>query len=191
MSRRSAKSRRLRRRPSRIIPAVIVAAVLLAAAVLAVTAGVVRMSSGAWPSGLEPALTTAASTSWGDPILIGVLVAVTAVGLILLTAGVKPGPFAAASLQSPAGEQPADQVEYVISSRALAKLAAAQADTVDGVDSVSASATGRTVRLKVATTSEQTGMIRQQVRQAVSSALTLAGVQPVPRVLASVHTKEM
>ena len=108
--------------------------------------------------------------------------------LVLLIAGIKLGAFGSAELAVPAGGQ-VGQTDYVISTRAMAHLAAAEADTVDGVDKVSASASGRRVHVSVSTTSEQTDQIRDRVQRGVTERLTAAGVSPAPRVSATVRTK--
>ncbi len=109
-------------------------------------------------------------------------------GLVLLIAGVKLGAFGSAELAAPAGGQ-VGETDYVISTRAMAHLAAAQADTVDGVDKVSASASGRRVHVSVTTTSEQADQIRDRVQAGVTERLSAAGVAPAPRVTATVRTK--
>lgn len=188
MSRSIAKSRRLRRRPSRTVPATIVALMLVAVGVLAVTAAIARLVNGTWPSQITGPARAVAVLTWGSATVIVAGVVLALIGLVLLVAGLKLGAFKTAQLAAPAGGT-VSETDYVISSRALARLAAARADTVDGVDKVSASASGRRVHVQVTTTSEQNTEIRDHVRQRVNDTLTAAGVQPAPRVTATVRTK--
>lgn len=62
----------------------------------------------------------------------------------------------------------------------VARLARAAADDVDGVVSVSATATRRKVTLTARTTTRDTGPLRAAISQAVSD--TLDALQPSPRV---------
>ena len=70
MSRTDAKSRRLRRRPSRIVPATIVAVVLLALGVLAAIAAIARLVNGTWASQVTGPARTVAGLTWGSAAVI-------------------------------------------------------------------------------------------------------------------------
>lgn len=190
MSRSNARSRGLRRRPSRTVPATIVAVVLLALGGLTAVAAVARLVTGTWPGQvLGPARTVSALT-WGSTAVIVAGATVALIGLILVAAAVKPGPYRTARLQV-SGEAPGavDQTDFVISTRGLARLAAARADLVDGVDKVAVSASARRIHLQVRTSSEQAEQIRRQITDDVGRTLSAAGVQPPPRVTAAVRTK--
>ena len=188
MSRNDAQSRRLRRRPNRTVPATIVALVLLAVGVLALVAAIYRLAQGGWPTQVSSPAGSVAGATWGSaPVLVSGVV-VLLVGVVLLVAGIKLGAFHAAQLATPEGGA-VEETDYVISSRSLARLSAARADTVDGVDKVSASASGNRVRVKVTTTSEKTDDITHRVQQRVSDTLAAIGVQPAARVSVTVHTK--
>lgn len=188
MSRDNARSRRLRHRPSRVVPASIVAAVLLALGALTVVAVVARLVNGTWPSPVTSAAGPVAALTWGSTAVISAGAVAAALGLVLLVAGIKLGPFRTTPLPAPAGAE-VGETDYVISTRAVARLAAARAGTVDGVDKVSTSATSRRVRVRVTTTSEQSAEIRDRVQQRVADALTSAGVAPAPQVTTTVRTK--
>lgn len=190
MSRTNARSRRLRRRSSRVVPATIVAAVLTAAGVLTVIAVINQLINGSWPSSVTSPASSVAALTWGSTIMIVVTVVVVLLGLVLLIAGLKPGGFRSAQLAGPSGAE-ADRTDFVMSNGAIARLAAGQADTIDGVDKVSASADGRRVHLRLTTSSEQTTEIRDRAVRAVTDTLTAAGLQPAPRVSASIRTKEL
>ena len=188
MSRSDATSRGLRRRPSRTVPATIVAVVLLAVGVLAAITAIARLVNGTWASQVTSPARKVSGLTWGSAAIITASVVLALVGLILLIAGVKLGAFKTAQLQPPAGDRIGES-DFVISTRAMARLAAAEADTVDGVDKVSASASGRKVYLTVTTTSEQGDQIRSRVQQGVVERLTAAGVSPAPKVSTTVRTK--
>ena len=188
MSRSNARSRRLRRRPSRIVPATIVAVVLLALGALTALAAIARLVNGTWPTQVTSTAPTVAALTWGSSAVITAGAVLALIGLVLLVAGVKLGAFRTVQLAAPAGGE-VGETDYVISTRAMAHLAAAQADTVDGVDKISASASGRRVHVSVTTASEQADQICDRVQQGVTDRLTAAGVSPAPRVTATVRTK--
>lgn len=189
MSRSNARSRRLRRRPSRTVPAAIVAVVLVALGALAAVVAVGRLVNGTWPSQISAAARSVSALTWGSTAVLAVGAVVALVGLILLSAGIKLGAFNTATLHTSQPNQTVGDTDFVISTRSLARLAAARADQVDGVDKVSASASARRVHLQVTTTSEQAAVIRDQVREGVTETISGVGVQPMPRVTATVRTK--
>lgn len=190
MSRSDARSTPLRRRPSRTVPATIVAVLMLAVGALTAVAAIAQLVNGSWPSQVTGVASTAAKVTWGSTTAITAGAGILVVGLILLIAGLKRGGFSVARLDTSIPGAVAER-DYVISNRAMARIATAHADTVDGVDKVSASASGRRVHLSVNTTSEQTAEISQRVVAAVTNALVASSVQPQPRVTASVRTKEI
>lgn len=184
------RPRRLRRRPSRTVPASIVALVLLALGTLTAIAAIARLVNGSWPTQATTPAGAVATQTWGSTAVVVAAALAVLVGLVLLVAGLKPGGFRSAQLRGPDGEL-VEQTDYVITNAGIARLAAAQADRVDGVDKVSASADGRRVRLHLTTTSEQTAEIRDRVVQRVSDTLAASGLDPAPRVSATVTTKDL
>lgn len=189
MSRSTVRSRGLRRRPSRTVPATIVAFVLLALGALAAVVAIARLVNGTWPSQVTDYGSVVVALTWGSSAVIAAGVVVALIGLALLVAGLKRGAFKTAQLQPASSNGVVGETDFVISTRAMARLVAARADSVDGVDKVSASASGRRVHVQVVTTSEQAVEIRDRVSQGVTETLTAAGVQPLPRVTAVVRTK--
>lgn len=189
MSRSTARSRSLRRRPSRTVPAMIVAVVLLVIGVLTAVAAISRLVDGRWPAQVTSTAPTVAALTWGSAAVLSVGAVLVLIGLPLLVAGIKLGGFKAAPLAARGTSEAVSDTEFVISSRSLARLAAARADQVDGVNKVSASASGGRIHLSITTTSEQTAAIRQQVHDGVTERLSTTGVRPVPRVSATVRTK--
>ncbi|HET9648483.1 MAG TPA: DUF6286 domain-containing protein, partial [Microlunatus sp.] len=190
MSRTDARSNRLRRRPSRTVPATIVGFVLLAVAVGLVWITVLRLLNGAWPAFLGGVNDWITALTWGSTIAVALSVATAVIGVILLIAAWKPGQPTALTLQ-PA--RPPDQstisprddggtTEFVMTRHAVARLATAYADTVDGVDSVSAAVTAHKVSLVVKSGSEQRRELEATVTGRVRDALEGAGLNPMPTV---------
>jgi len=180
----------LRRRPSRTWPATITAVVLLAAGVLAAVAAIARLVEGDWPSAWTAVQESVTSMSWGSTALWVAVIAAIVLGLVLLLAALVPGARRAAGLAG-TGSGAARRTEVVMSSRGLARMAAATADTVDGVDKVSVSATDRVVRVRVwSSTREDAALVRDRVHQVVSARLQHLAVQPTPRVRVAVVVKE-
>jgi hypothetical protein len=190
MSRTDASSRRLRRRPSRTVPASLAAVVLLALGVLTAVATIARLITGGWSARVASPAGAVATQTWGSSAVLVAAVLALVLGLVLLVAGLKPGAYRSSHLRGPAAAQ-VDQTDYVITNGAVARLAAAQADLVDGVDKVSASASGRSVRLRLTTSSEQTAEIRERVVRGVTERLATTGLDPVPRVSATISMKDL
>lgn len=183
-------SPRLRRRPSRTVPASIVSVLLLAVGVLAVVAGVARLTNGSWSAQVSGPASAVAALTWGSAALVAASAVVAVLGLVLVVAALKPGARTTARLGA-SGSGSAAEREFVLSTRAIAKLAVARADGVDGVDKASASASDRRVHVSVTTSSEQRDAVRTRVSTAVSDALSAAGVTPAPRVSVAVRTREV
>jgi hypothetical protein len=157
---------------------------------LAATAAIAHLVTGTWTSHVTGPAATAGDVTWGSTTAFVAGAAVTAVGLALLIAGIKPGAFTSARLHSSSQSAVAER-DFVISTRAIARIAADRADLVDGVDKVSASASGRRVHLRVITASQQAAEIRSRVVASVTEALVATGIQPQPRVSVAVRTKEI
>lgn len=198
MSRTDARSHRLRRRPSRIVPATIVSLVVLALGVGLVWITVLHLLNGSWPSFLSSFNSWATTLTWGSPTAIAISLATIGVGLILLVAAWTPGRPKSMTLHvDPSASDSSDpsgqigSTEFVMSRHAVAKLAAAQADQVDGVDSVSAVVTGRRVDLSVRSASEQRGELQDVITDRVRTALQGAGLQPMPTVTTTVNTRQL
>lgn len=189
MARTDAKSSSLRRRPSRTVPAAVVAALLTAAGVAGVWAAVERLATGRWPGWVGGTHLWAATQTFGSAVVVVLSLAVAIVGLLLLVTAVRPGmPNAYEITAGGEDQETAESTEFVMTRRAVAKLATAQADLIDGVDSVSATVTARRVSLSVQTASAQTDEIDRLVTTRVSDALTAVGLTPQPTVTATVRT---
>lgn len=183
------RSPALRHRSARRVPAVIASLCLLALGVLAVWAAVARLAQGRWPAWLESAGSTVAGQQWNAPWVIVAAVVAALLGLVCLIAAVKPGPPSAWRLDAPAVGSDEPSTELVISRRGVARLAAANADLVDGVDRVTAKAGNRAVQLTVrmpdtegAAGKQAAQAIREQVTSTVHQALTATGLADPVRV---------
>ncbi len=111
----------------------------------------------------------------------------------MLVAALVPGSFNALRLQAPAGggQVPvAGAQEIVMTRRAVARYAAAHCGYVDGVGSASATASARAVHLNVTTALRETGELRERVVAVVGERLAGAGLNPVPKVTATVRSRK-
>lgn len=195
MARDDAKSSSLRRRPSRTIPAGIVAALLAVAGVAGVWATVERLATGSWPGWVVGAHRWGATQTFGSVVVIVVSTTVALLGVLLLITALRPGMSNAYNIDPGAGvsggrPDPSQSTEFVMTRRAVAKLATAHADLVDGVDSVSATVTSRQVTLSVNTSSAQTEDLDRLVTSRVTDALAAVGLSPPPTVTTTVRTTQ-
>lgn len=188
MSRTDARSTALRHRPARTVPATIVAVILVLLGIGLVWVAVLKLTSGTWPSFLGSVSSWLSSLTWGATLALAIAIAVALVGLVLLIAALAPGKPNAMTIhhepatQSSTAQDSTKQTEYVMTRRSVARLAAAHAELVDGVDKVSITTSARQVKLRVKTASEQTNDIQHTVTDRVRDALTASGLNPVPRV---------
>lgn len=197
---RDATSSSLRRRPSRTVPAAVVAALITAGGLVGVWATVARLVTGSWPSWVTQTHEWARTHTWGSWIVVALSVTVALVGLLLLMTALRPGMPNAYRISLPAAVDPRLQgqsspaqsgtTEFVMTRRAIAKLATAHAALVDGVGSVSAGVTSRRVTMLVQTASTQTEEIDQLVTRRVTDALAAVGLSPQPTVSTRVRTTQ-
>ncbi|MGY4541295.1 hypothetical protein ACVWY0_001204 [Arthrobacter sp. UYNi723] len=192
MSRHDGKATSLRHRPSRAVPALILGLLLLAAGVGLVWAAVARLATGSWPVFLAGTLDWLTGVTWNDPGVWAVGAAAAIVGVVLLAAALIPGSYNALRLQAPGdgSAQVEGTQEIVMTRRAVARYAAAQSEYVDGVGSASATASARAVHLNVTTALHETGELRGRVIAEVRAQLAGAGLNPVPKITATVRSKE-
>lgn len=184
----SARSPKLRHRPQRTVPAGLTALVMAVLGGFVAVSGALRLGTGAWPEPAGAVLGFLAGTRWGSTVWLVISAGVAVIGLIMIIAAVKPGRLNAARLGT-AESAGGPELEVVISRRGIARLAAARAELVDGVDSVRARADARSVRLAIGTATEHRAELRKAVTEAVRQSLSRTGVSPVPRVSATVTTR--
>lgn len=194
MSRNAGRSSRLRRRPSRTVPALIVGCLLLAAAVALVWLSIARLIDGTWSTFLQGPRDWLTALTWNSPAMWGIGITAVVVGLTLLLCAIIPGGFIALTVRNDGydttgGEPRVKERETVMSRRAVAHLAKAQCEQVDGVSSASATATNKRVHLSVKTSLRDTGELRTRVTERVRDHLNATGLDPVPRVTTTVEFK--
>lgn len=194
MSRSDGRSTPLRRRPSRTIPALVAATVLLAAAAALVWVTTARLVTGAWAPFLRDSRDWLAGLAWNDPGIYALGAGVALIGVIALLCAVIPGQFTAQALRNPGsdhaeGESRPGGSETVMTRRGVARLAKAAGEQIDGVASASATATTHRVHVKVTTSLRDAGDLRARAVDSVRSRLEGAGLDPVPRITASIETK--
>jgi hypothetical protein len=192
MARDDARSSSLRRRPSRTAPAAVVAALLVAVGVTGVWATAERLATGSWPVWVGDVHRWGATETFGSVTVIAVSSLVALLGVLLIVTALRPGMPNAYDIDPSAGSggsvDTTPSTEFVMTRRAVATLATAQAGRVAGVDSVSATVTSRRVAVSVSTSSAQTEDIDRLVTSRVTDALLAAGLSPQPAVATSVRT---
>lgn len=172
----------LRPRPSRAVPAVICGLVLLGAGVLLVWSAITRLTSGQWPPFFTAVSDWLASLSWNSAGAWAAGIVLAAAGLILLLTVLIPGRFHSLRLHLEPTRDVAGRSQAVMSRRAVARLAAATCEHIDGVSSASATASDREVRVTVNTALRDTADLQHWVTDGVRSRLQAAGLDPVPAV---------
>jgi hypothetical protein len=191
VSRTDARSNKLRRRPARTTPASIVSVVVLAVGVGLVWITVLRLLNGRWPRFLGAVNEWLATLRWGSTVTVAISLAAVAVGLILLFCAWKPGQPNAIVLHVDRSGDVAGSTEFVMTRRSVARLAAGHADLVDGVDSVSATVRSRRITLSVKSQSAQRSQLADMVTDRVREALQGVGLQPMPKIITTVHTQRL
>ena len=184
---------RLRHRPGRAGPAIGVGLLLLAAGVFLVWISTTRLFSEAWPRFLQDSRDWLTALTWNGPEMWGAGAAACLLGLILTLAAVVPGAFNALPLNAPGGEpdapeQPGER-EIVMTRRGAARLASARCAAIDGVGSVTATATATRIHLIVETPLHKTSQLRARVVGEVREQLAVAGLEPLPKVTATVRSR--
>jgi hypothetical protein len=193
MSRTDRRSTHLRHRPSRAIPALIVGLLLLAAGVVLVWLAVTRLVDGTWPALLQGPRDWLAALTWNGSATWQIGTAAVVAGLILLLCALIPGGYNAIAIDdSGVGEEapPAQEQETVMTRRAVAHLAKARCEQIDGVRTASATATTRRVHVNVTTFLHEPGDLRTRITDAVRARLEEAGLSPVPEVTATVRSRD-
>lgn len=208
MSRNDGLSNRLRRRPSRTIPALITGFLLLASSVFLAWLAIARLVDGTWPMILQEPRNWLTALSWESPAMWGIAVATIAAGLVLLLCALIPGAFSVLMIRNAARTDTADtndsespsapqdlvpgtyEREIVMTRRAVAHVARAQCLQVDGVTTASTLADNKRVHLKVRTSLRETQGLRTRVIDTVRQRLTTIGLDPMPRITATVETIE-
>lgn len=177
--------RLFRARSARVVPAVIVALILLALAVglgWAAIAAIAAGSSGdsALSSGFS-GFTDLGAAQWGATAIIAVGAALLLLGLIFTIAGISPGAKRIIGYRAEAPEHTA-RFEVVLPTSALSNLAAAAADSVDGVSSVRAASNASSTNITFSTPIRDNDQIRTDVDAAVSQRFSQIAFDRTPTV---------
>ena len=197
MSRNDGRSSRLRRRPSRTVPAIVVGIVLLAASVALAWASIARLIDGTWSTLLLGPRDWLVGLHWDDPSLWIIGIVAVVVGVVLLLCALIPGAFSALTVRNATARADADAHEHehtaaeretVMTRRAVAHLARAQCVKLDGVGTASATASNKRVHLKVNTSLRETDDLRTRVIEDVRDRLNTTGLDPLPRITATIET---
>ncbi len=198
MSRNDGRSTRLRRRPSRTIPSLIAGILILAASVALAWLSIARLRDGTWSTILLGPRDWLTGLTWDDPSMWYIGVAAAVIGVILLLCALIPGSFSALPVRNASradvdgtkdNEAVMYQSETVMTRRAVAHVARAQCVQIDGVTAAVVTAGNKRVHLKVQTSLRETKDLRSQVIADVRDRLTAIGLNPVPRVTASIDTR--
>lgn len=176
----------LRARPARVVPAVIVAILILALAVGLGWVGIAAIlaSNGAMDSALTnglPGLDGFGSQQWGSPVIITIGIALALVGLILVIAAVSPGHKRLTGYRAETPDH-IDRFEVALPTSALSNLAAAAADSVDGVSSVRAASNATSTNITFTTPVRDNAQIRNDVDSAVTERFASIAFDRTPTV---------
>ncbi|HCG57422.1 MULTISPECIES: DUF6286 domain-containing protein [Brevibacterium] len=177
--------RLFRARPARVVPAVIVAILILAigaglawAAIAAISVG--GSGDSALSSGFS-VFNDLGAAQWGAAAIIAVGVVLVVLGLIFTIAGISPGAKRFAGYRAEAPEHIA-RFEVVLPTTALSNLAAAAADSVDGVSSVRASSNASSTNVTFSTPVRDNDQIRTDVDAAVAQRFSQIAFDRTPTV---------
>lgn len=191
---------------------------LVALGVVLIWSALIRLTSGTWPEAFTAPFTWLAETRWDDPAVWALGTAVAVAGLILLLAGLIPGRYHDVLVRLPSADggtardagngdtgtgrhtgtdEPAGpdqtvagEAGAVMSRRAVAQLASATCEHIDGVSSASATATDRDVRVSVETALHDSRDLHRWVADGVQSRLAASGLDPVPRVRVAIRSRD-
>lgn len=183
--------RSLRHRPGRAIPAIIVSIVLIGLGVGLTWVSVAKLVHGTWPGFAARLGEFVTGLTWQSPASFTTAGALVVIGIVLVVAAIIPGPRNGVFLTvpTPPVDPPTGHEEFMLTRKGLARLAASEADRVDGVSSVSATATEKRVRLTVTTSLRETAPLRDTVTRQVTARLDAVKLSRPPKVLATVRAK--
>lgn len=197
MSRKDGRTQSLYQRPSRAVPALIVALLMLAGSAGLVWAALSKAINGFWPPFLAPLRSWILDAHW-DSLVIWLAGAVfAALGMLLILCAAVPGAFSVLKLQATdhandknaAKNDGKGSDQFVITRRGVANVARSQSERIDGVAKAVASASVTNVHVAITTPLRTPGDLRQEVVESVHARLERSGVDPVPKVTASVQSK--
>ncbi|MCF2586697.1 DUF6286 domain-containing protein [Brevibacterium sp. UCMA 11752] len=178
-------TRLFRARPARVVPAVILAILILAIAVALGWAAIAAIvSDGSGSSALSSGFSGFAALgtmSWAAAAIITAGAVITVLGLIFLIIGISPGAKRNIGYRAQAPEH-IDRFEVVLPTSALSNLAAAAADSVDGVSSVRAASNASSTNVTFSTPVRDSDEIRHDVDAAVTQRFASIAFDRTPTV---------
>lgn len=186
-------------RTSRRGSAITVCVVLLALAGLAIWAGLAKLITGAGPSWETATRDWLLARTWSEPVVWVIAAAVVLLGVILVLLAIIPGPRNGSRLTVADPEHfghdrsylaPVLAEDFMLGRRALARLVAARVDLLDGISSVAVSTGNGVIGVRVNTPTRQTEVVRSAVLDLVNAVVQEVGLDPRPKVSASVTTRE-
>ena len=179
-------TRVFRTRPARVVPAVVVAVVLLLIAVALGWAAIAAIAAGGGSA--NAAMTDGYSgfeslgrLQWAAPAVIAAGCVLALLGLIALIAGISPGGRRIIGYRAEAPEH-IEHFEVVLPTSALSNLAAAAADSVDGVSSVRAASNASSTNVSFSTPVRDNAEIRDEVDAAVTQRFASIALDRTPTV---------
>lgn len=180
-------SQSLHRRSSRSLPATLTALVLLAVSVAGAWIGITRITTGSWPGFLGAAREGLAPLAWNSPQVVAAAIILSALGLILLLAGILPGQRGTIRLVEPENRRGGTS-EAVVTLRGLSRIAAAHIDRTDGVDRSSVSTTATRMDVEVRTPLHDAGDLADRLKASLGTKMQELGVTPQPVITVRVRT---
>lgn len=179
-------TRLFRARPARVVPAVIVAFALLAIAVALgwVAIAAIAISGGSGDAALSavfPGIGELGSIQWGAGAIIAAGIVLAFVGLLFVIAAISPGAKRIIDFRVEAPEH-IERLEVVAPTSALSHLAAAAADSVDGVSSVRAASNATSTNVSFSTPVRDNAEIRNDVDAAVTQRFAAIAFDRTPTV---------
>ncbi|WP_404801665.1 DUF6286 domain-containing protein [Brevibacterium gallinarum] len=193
------KSTSLRIRPARIVPAVIAALAILLSATALLWWAIGSLRSGALL--LEDELSQFARTSASAPTSIAVAAVIVLIGAAFVLMALMPGkrrvlavaeaPTSGVSGARATANTWSTRTHLAVTTAGVANLVASAADQVDGVDSVSVTATARRVRVDVRTSLREHADIRAAVRDRTASRLADLNLYSPPRISVSANVRDV
>lgn len=170
------------RRPRRSTPASLVALVVLAAAA-AVVVAVVQSLLGRTPFvSLPDLLAVTATQRWDSPATVAVAVVVGVIGLVLLTAALRPGRPTVLPLGAATGPDGRPGARTGVRRRSLATDLAATAATVPGVTGATVSVARNRITVRARVAAADPAAVSAQVRDRLGARVVEIGPATRPRL---------
>lgn len=171
-------------RPPRVVPVSLLALALVALGGLGCWLLITYLVEDAWPAVASDQIGSTAQLAITDAIIQGVAVGILVVGVVLILIAVIPGKPSRVRVLD-------DDVagETVMARRDVAKRLEKQAETIDGVHSVSSEYRGRRVDVAVRSVVDDTEPVLRAATDAVTRAVDELRPEPRPDVRVRAHQR--